>query len=161
MTFAGINAIGHVGICVSDRDRSLRFYCEGLGFDVVHSTFIEGQTMSRLTGLDDVKMTMTILRRDGISIELLHAESPEPVRPDVPAPLNQLGFTHLALWVSDIDAAAQGVVDHGGSIVETQRAEFDRAEFQARFQMCADPDGVRIELIEYPAGQAEVLGDPQ
>jgi catechol 2,3-dioxygenase-like lactoylglutathione lyase family enzyme len=158
MTIGAINAIGHVGICVADRDRSLRFYRDGLGFEVVHSTFIEGPTMSRLTGLDDVKMTMTILRRDGISIELLHAESPEPVPPAAPAPLNQLGLTHLALWVADVDAAAQGIVDHGGSIVESQRAEFDRPEFQARFQMCADPDGVRIELVEYPAGQAAVLG---
>jgi catechol 2,3-dioxygenase-like lactoylglutathione lyase family enzyme len=158
MTIAAINAVGHVGICVADRERSLRFYCDGLGFEIVHSTFIEGRTMSRLTGLDDVRMTMTILRRDGIAIELLHAESPGHVRPPEPAPLNQLGFTHLAVWVADLDAAAQGVVEHGGSIVESQRAEFDRPEFRARFQMCADPDGVRIELVEHPAGQAAVLG---
>lgn len=159
MTIAAINAIGHVGICVADRERSMKFYCEGLGFEVVHTTSIQGATMSRLTGLDDVKMTMTILRRDGISIELLHPETPAPVGRSEPTPLNQLGFTHLALWVADVDAAAQGVVEYGGSILGSQRAEYDRPEFQARFQMCADPDGVRIELVEYPAGQAEVLGD--
>jgi len=158
MTVEAINAVGHVGICVADRERSLKFYCEGLGFEVVHSTFIQGATMGRLTGLDDVKMTMTIIRRDGVSLELLHAESPGHVRPSDPSPLNQLGFTHLALWVADLDAAAQGIVEYGGAITESQRAEFDRPEFQARFQMCTDPDGVRIELVEYPAGQAEVLG---
>ncbi|WP_116998221.1 VOC family protein [Desertimonas flava] len=157
MTIA-IKAIGHVGICVADRDRSMRFYCDGLGFEVVHSTFIQGDTMSRLTGVDDVKMTMTILRRDGMSIELIHPESGH-VPPPAAAPLNQLGFTHLALWVDDLDAAAAGIVEHGGTIVPSQRAEFDRPELTARFQMCADPDGVRIELVEYPAGQAAVLGD--
>ena len=27
-------SFSHVGICVSDLERSLRFYCEGLGFEV-------------------------------------------------------------------------------------------------------------------------------
>lgn len=158
MTIGAINAIGHVGICVADRERSLRFYCEGLGFEVVHDTFIQGAAMARLTGLDDVKMTLTIIRRDGVSLELLHPESPGPIRPSEQLPLNHVGFTHLALWVADVDVAAQGVVEYGGTIVESQRAEFDRPEFRGRFQMCADPDGVRIELVEYPAAQAAVLG---
>lgn len=158
MTIGAVTAAGHVGICVSDRERSLKFYCDGLGFEVVHSTFAQGPRMSRLTGLDDVEMTMTIIRRDAVMLELLHPESPPHVGTDEPAPLNQLGFTHLALWVDDIDAAAQGVAAHGGRIIEHQRAEFDQDELRARFQMCTDPDGVRIELIEYPDGQAEVVG---
>ena len=28
-------SFSHLGICVSDLDRSLRFYCEGLGFEPV------------------------------------------------------------------------------------------------------------------------------
>ena len=30
-------SFSHLGICVSDLDRSLRFYCEGLGFELVAS----------------------------------------------------------------------------------------------------------------------------
>ena len=43
----------HLGICVSDLDRSVRFYCEGLGFELGQSHSV-GQEFGRLMEVDDV-----------------------------------------------------------------------------------------------------------
>ena len=45
-------SFSHLGICVSDLDRSLRFYCEGLGFEQVasHQVGHEFATSWRSTG---------------------------------------------------------------------------------------------------------------
>ena len=37
----------HIGICVSDLDRSLRFYCEGLGFEVAERYELDSETPPR------------------------------------------------------------------------------------------------------------------
>ena len=37
-----INAIGHVGICVTDMDRSLRFWRDGLGFEILREFEFRG-----------------------------------------------------------------------------------------------------------------------
>ena len=86
----------HLGICVSDLERSVRFYCEGLGFELVQSHTV-GPEFGRLMEVDDVALQSRFVRRDGVSIELLHFDSPghsgEPAR----RPMNQLGITHLSL----------------------------------------------------------------
>jgi len=82
----------HVGICVSDLERSVRFYCEGLGFELVQSHTV-GREFGPLMEIDDVVLQSRFIRRDGVSLELLHFDSPghcgEPVR----RPMNQLGLT--------------------------------------------------------------------
>ena len=46
-------AFSHFGICVSDLERSLRFYCEALGFEKAESHVI-GSEFARLMDLPDV-----------------------------------------------------------------------------------------------------------
>ena len=139
----------HIGICVGDLERSVRFYCEGLGFELVQSHTV-GQEFGRLMELDDVSLQSRFVRRDGVSIELLHFESPghsgEPVR----RPMNQLGLTHLSLRVEDLDAVAAVVESHGGRVIGGTRTTFGSAN-ELDFVYCTDPDGVRIELMHLPA----------
>jgi catechol 2,3-dioxygenase-like lactoylglutathione lyase family enzyme len=139
----------HIGICVSDLERSVRFYCEGLGFELVQSHTV-GQEFGRLMEVDEVSLQSRFVRRDGVSIELLHFESPghsgEPVR----RPMNQLGLTHLSLRVEDLDAVAEVIESHGGSVIAGTRTTFGSAN-ELDFVYCIDPDGVRIELMHLPA----------
>ena len=65
----------HLGICVSDLERSMRFYCEGLGFELAQSHTV-GREFGRLMEVDDVVLQSRFVRRDGVSIELLHFDSP-------------------------------------------------------------------------------------
>ena len=52
----------HFGICVSDLERSLRFYCDALGFEKAESHDI-GSEFARLMDLPDVAVTSQFIRR--------------------------------------------------------------------------------------------------
>jgi catechol 2,3-dioxygenase-like lactoylglutathione lyase family enzyme len=140
----------HFGICVSDLERSLRFYCEGLGFVAAESHTV-GDEFGRLMELDAVALRSQFVRRDAIAIELLQFSSPDTIGEPVRRPMNQLGLTHLSLRVDDVDAVAAAVENLGGTVVTETRTTFDLSGQPLDFVYCTDPDGVRIELMRLPA----------
>jgi len=139
----------HLGICVSDLDRSLRFYCEALGFSPAESHAV-GDEFGRLMELDGVALRSQFVRRDAMAIELLYFTSPAPIGPRERRPLNQLGLTHLSVRVDDVDMVSATVERMGGAIVEGTRTTFDVSGTRLDFVYCTDPDGVRIELMQIP-----------
>ena len=139
----------HFGICVSDLERSLRFYCDGLGFELVQSHTV-GPEFDSLMEVDDVVLQSRFVRRDGVSIELLHFDSPGHSGESVPRPMNQLGLTHLSLRVEDLDVVGGMIESLGGSVLSDTRTTMGPPEAVLDFVYCTDPDGVRIELIRLP-----------
>jgi len=137
----------HFGICVSDLDRSLRFYCDALGFEKAESHEI-GREFAPLMDFPDVVLTSQFIRKDATSIELLAFTEPAPFGDRERRAVNQLGLTHLSFRVGDLDAATAKVVELGGAIVETSRTTIDLGETPLRFVYCTDPDGVRVELMD-------------
>ncbi len=139
----------HFGICVSDLDRSLRFYCEGLGFEQVASHQV-GSEFAVLMEVEGVQLESRMLTRDGVTLELLGFVSPIATGDGTRRPMNQLGLTHLSLRVDDVEAVAATVETFGGSVVRGTRTTFDLGEVSLDFLYCTDPDGVRIELMDLP-----------
>jgi catechol 2,3-dioxygenase-like lactoylglutathione lyase family enzyme len=142
-------SFSHLGICVSDLDRSLRFYCEGLGFEPVASHRV-GEEFGALMELDGVDVDSRMLRRDGVTVELLGYVSPTATGDGGRRPMNQLGLTHLSLRVDDVDGLASTIERLGGSVVRSTRTTFDGGGARLDFLYCTDPDGVRIELMDLP-----------
>jgi predicted enzyme related to lactoylglutathione lyase len=89
------------------------------------------------------------VRRDGVSLELLHFDSPGHSGQPVRRPMNQLGLTHLSLRVADLDAVAQVIESLGGVVVTSTRTTFGTSD-ALDFVYCTDPDGTRIELMHLP-----------
>ena len=139
----------HFGICVSDLERSMRFYCDGLGFTVAESHVV-GPVFDRLMELDALALSSQFLRRDGLAIELLHYSSPEAIGPAERRPMNQLGLTHLSVRVDDVDEVARSLESLGGAVVPDTRTTFELGGNVLDFVYCTDPDGVRIELMHLP-----------
>ena len=141
-------AFSHVGICVSDLERSVRFYCDGLGFELVQSHTV-GQEFGPLMEIEDVVLQSRFIRRDGVSLELLHFDAPGHVGEPLRRPMNQLGLTHLSLRVADLDAVAHVIESLGGTVVAGTRTTFGTSDALG-FVYCTDPDGTRIELMHLP-----------
>jgi len=146
----GIQRVGHLGICVSDLLRSLRFYRDLLGFQELSRLEVAGTHADRLLGLQNVKLSAVYLERDGMRIELLAFASPDPPEAPAPRPVNQLGLTHLSVRVKDLGAVVDELRSAGVQVLEATRISV-AAGSAAVF--VTDPDGTRIELVEIP-------GDP-
>ncbi len=142
----------HVGVCVRDLERSLRFYCEGLGFRERSRLEVAGDAVDTLLELSDTRLRAVYLERDGVVLELLHFD--DVAADDAPRPMNRTGLTHLSFRVDDLDAALAGLVAAGGAVLEGTRTE--NPEFGAGAVFATDPDGTRIELVRAP-GPPDVL----
>ena len=138
----------HVGVCVSDLERSVRFY-EGLGFERAQSHEV-GEEFGALMEIDGVRLESQFLRQEGVTIELLHFAAPGHSGAGTRRPLNELGLTHLSVRVDDVDAALRTVEALGGSVVRGTRTTFGDGEAALDFVYCTDPDGVRVELMRLP-----------
>jgi catechol 2,3-dioxygenase-like lactoylglutathione lyase family enzyme len=147
VTEASAPVFSHFGICVSDLGRSLRFYCDALGFEKAESHEI-GIEFARLMDLPDVSVTSQFIRRGPTAIELLAFQEPAPFGPRERRAVNQLGLTHLSFRVQDVAATVARVVELGGAVVETSRTTLDMGGTTLQFVYCTDPDGVRVELMD-------------
>jgi glyoxylase I family protein len=137
----------HVGICVTDLDRSLRFWCDGLGFETTMVPPVGSEWAEALEIGGEVKFTAHFIKKDGFEFELLAYESPG-VHGQPSASRNQVGFTHLALYVDDLDATIARLVDCGGTVIQSTRTKMGQGPESIELAFVADPDGVRIELMK-------------
>ena len=140
-----LQALTHIGICVSDLDRSLRFYRDALGFAYVSELEVAGEPGDTLLRLKDVQLRAVYLERDGVRIELLHYSSPPRKPAPRPHEMNDLGLTHLSFRVSDVEGTLAALREAGGTILEDTVIRFSGSDPVAAF--LTDPDGMLIELV--------------
>ena len=88
------DSYSHLGVCVSDLDRSLRFYTEALGFEE-NEGWAVGPEFAALMEVEGVALQSRFLRRPGCTLELLFFDAPGFDGPAERRPINQLGLTHL------------------------------------------------------------------
>ena len=144
---SGVKYMMHVGICVIDLERSIRFYRDGLGFSEGGELTVEGEPTATMLDLpSDMHLDAVYLDREGFRIELLSYPTPGTVGEAKARPMNQLGLTHFAFRVDDLDAAIARVEAHGGALVEGSRIRND--VFESDLCYVTDPDGVRLELVQ-------------
>lgn len=150
-----VRRLTHFGICVSDLERSLRFYRDALGFSEVGRIEPDTASTSRLLGID-CKLCAVYLERDGWRMELLHYPEPGHTGTRDPRPMNQLGMTHLSFRVEDIDDVLEKLEAAGGRVLAESILEFGDGAVKAL--MALDPDGTRLELIEAPGDPNAIPG---
>jgi catechol 2,3-dioxygenase-like lactoylglutathione lyase family enzyme len=141
-------AFNHLGHCVTDLERSRRFYEELLGFRFWHQVEPLDESSGPLLRVEAPGLTACYLVRDGLVLELLHfAGGNEPSRERV---MNEPGLTHVSLSVDDLDAVCARVTDYGGAVLDD--TNIGAAVF------VRDPDGQLIELL--PMAYRESLPSP-
>jgi lactoylglutathione lyase len=125
----------HVGLRVSDPRRSLRFY-RAVGYAVVGT--VEGTPLGTLSMLqlpDDPFVT----------IELVHDPARVNVGPGA-------GLSHLVIQVESLDAARASLAAQG---IEAEPSGLPGGAVGPRTSWITDPDGYRIELVQWPPGHAD------
>ncbi len=135
----------HIGLCVSDLERSVRFYCLALGFEECGRLRVDGHETARLLGVPGLVLDLVYLRRDGFRLELLSYPAPGVHGKRRPRRMNAVGFTHLSFRVDDPAAFVAGIERLGGRARPERTVTFEGGN---RGLMATDPDGNWIELIE-------------
>jgi glyoxylase I family protein len=134
----------NIGLCVTDLDRSVKFYRDGLGFEAGDPNKL-GSALGKLLGAEG-NLTICFMRRNGVVLELLHFDPSQPQPKATLNPMNHPGLTHLALRVDDVGRVADLVKKFGGTIHESTRTKLGQPGKGNEIVFATDPDGVRIEI---------------
>jgi lactoylglutathione lyase len=135
-----VTAFNHVGQCVTDLERSKRFYCELLGFTLEREITPPDETSAQLMSLTPpLGLTAAYLVRDGLVLELLHYSASGQAQQFQPRGMNEPGLTHVSLSVDDIDDVCARVAEYGGQVIDS--SNIGAAVF------IRDPDGQLVELL--------------
>ena len=125
----------HFGLRVADLDRSLAFYT-AVGYEIVGSvpeTPVGQLTMLKLPG------------DEFVTIELVH----DPTRDEVSA---GTGLSHFVIKFESLDATISELAARG---IDADEAVSPDGSDDFRTTWVIDPDGNRIELVQWPADHAD------
>lgn len=140
-----MKTLRHVGIVVSNLNKSLHFYKDLLGLRVVRDARESGDCIDRMLQLSKVRVhTIKLSCDEGESlIELLyfssHSQKTRKIYP------YSIGFTHVAFLVLDLDKLYKKL--KRSRVKFTTPPEISPDDY-VKVTFCKDPDGNLVELVE-------------
>lgn len=143
-----ITGIFHGGITVSDMDRSLEFYRDGLGLEVEFDTIIDGPYLPVVLDLQFSHIRAVYLRLPGgVFLELLEYHGIE--RLSAASRPCDYGAGHVCLYVEGIDDIVAGLAQRGFGARSAGPVDITAGPNQgARSIYLLDPDGYPVELFQ-------------
>ena len=138
----------HVGITVGSLDRSMAFYRDVLGFEVIFGWNPRAPYIGELVGYPDADIYAVILRMPGTDVCLELLEYRNVSGSPIDAANGNPGTAHLAFFVDDLDALFPDLLARGVASVSTPVTPTIGPNEGGRAVYMIDPDGVRIELIQ-------------
>jgi catechol 2,3-dioxygenase-like lactoylglutathione lyase family enzyme len=146
--------VQHVGLTVSDLERSLRFYTDVLECTIVFQQEKRGGYLAAIVGYPDADVRMAHVQPPGNSprIELFEYRQPRSAPRDL-EPRN-VGNAHVCFLVDDLPSLYERLVDQG---VDTMSApvEIDTGVNAGGYGLyLRDPDGIILELFQPPSPSA-------
>jgi len=133
-------------LVVDDLEAAKAFFVE-LGLELEGETTVEGPSVDRLIGLQNVRATLALMRTpDGHGrIELDKFHTPKAVRAEPEdAPVNALGIRRIMFAVNDIDDVVARLLAHGAELV----GEVVQYEDTYRLAYIRGPEGIIVGLSE-------------
>jgi len=151
-------AVTGVSITVEDLDREVEFFTKVLDFQKIKEETQSGEEVAKLFGLPGKTASVQVvtLQLGNEKIQLLDfgGDPSRPIAADMRS--NDLSFQHLAVVVSDMDAAYQKLlknkVVHVSTAPQTLPNYLPNAAGIKAFYF-RDPEGHNLELIWFPAGK--------
>lgn len=126
----------HVGISVSDMDRSLQWYGKTMGFQKRSETYLE-----------DSRMKIVYITNGEFEIELFEREGSDAVPAhdqDLGHSFSVQGYKHFAFEVGDVDQTWLQLLELG---VEAVSEPATNQDLGVRYCFVRDPDGVLVEFL--------------
>jgi catechol 2,3-dioxygenase-like lactoylglutathione lyase family enzyme len=149
---AAVRRLHHTCYTVSDLDRSVAFYRDLLGCEVIAEQEKEGGYLAAIVGYPDAHVRMAHLRVPGGEhvIELFEYLAPAGTRADVEPP--NVGASHLCFLVDNLPALYEQLREKGVDSFVSTPVEVDTGVNKGGYALyLRDPDGISVELFQPPA----------
>ena len=156
---AAITRAHHMGLQVADLERSVAFYRDILGFEVIFAWNPDADYIRRLVGYPGADIHAAVLRLPGteVVLELLDYRNVERTAVDT-ATANP-GTAHIAFFVDDLDTLYVELVERGVRSVSPPVTPTIGPNEGGRAVYLIDPDGIRVELIQTRRSFAEYAAE--
>jgi catechol 2,3-dioxygenase-like lactoylglutathione lyase family enzyme len=144
-----MKGVHHTGIIVSDLERSVDWYREVLGLELLTepSPTADEPELGEGLGVPGAALRMATFAVGDDVLELLeYAAPPSPV--DAPLPQNALGSHHVGFVVGDIQAKYDELTAKGVHFFSPPNAIDEGVLAGWRWAYFTDPDGITLELVE-------------
>jgi catechol 2,3-dioxygenase-like lactoylglutathione lyase family enzyme len=142
--------MAHTCLTVSDRDRSVAFYRDILGMDLVTQLESSGRSVDNIIGTSGVELKVAFLKAGEDTLELHEYVSPTGRPYDCKS--WDVGLCHIAFRVADLDEAYRILLAKGLQFrSEPQVFNVEGSEFRACYT--SDPDG--IPVVEFEGDQCD------
>ena len=147
MPIAGTN---HTSFTVSDLQRSLPFWRDVIGLELISLEPRDPALIEKVVGVAGAEVMVAYLQGHGHTIELIEYRAPAERESVRPRPCDT-GFAHVAYDVTDLDAILEAAAAHGVEPINPPAAVDKGPNAGLRVVYSRDPDGITIEFIERPA----------
>jgi lactoylglutathione lyase len=145
---AAITRPHHTGLHVTDLERSLAFYRDLLGFELVFAWNPQAPYIGELVGYPDVDLHAAVVKPPNSDVFLELLEYRNVNQPAAQAHAAAPGTAHTAYYVDDVDALYAALVAKGVKSVSPPVTPTIGPNTGGRAVYLLDPDGIRVELIE-------------
>ena len=137
----------HTGFVVHDLETSVKFYTEVLGLEVVRRMEREGPFIEQVLGFEQAHIIGAFLSMAyGHSLELIQYLVPPSGHGKVER--NDLGATHLAFWVSNIEECHARMSERGLKFISPPASFVQDGVVVRKAAYAQDPDGNWLEFVE-------------
>ena len=138
----------HTGFIVRDLEKSVDFYTNVLGMSVARRMEREGEFINQVLGFPNAHIKGAFVDKgEGHQLELIQYISP----PSGPGGIerNDLGATHLAFYVEDLDRFYADTSQRGLRFLNPPAEMRDEGgNVQRKVAYSQDPDGNWLEFVE-------------
>ena len=142
----GIIGLGHTSLTVSSLERSIAFYRDLLGLELVATIDRSAPWIAEMTGLEGASLHIAVLRWPGQEhmLELIEYETPTGTH--TPQATNDVGCPHLGFRVDEIDREYRRLLAAGVEFIAAPVLVTEPPSKGTRAAYFRDPDGIPLEL---------------
>ena len=139
-----IKDVRHIGIAVTDMEKSLKFYRDLLGLKIKSLVDEEGQFLDNMLAHENVKNKVAKLyaKNGNALVELIDSKSYGNKKD---RDFFTIGTSHFAFTVDNLEKTYDYLVKNGVKFTAPPQQTPDGF---AKVTFCEDPDGTLIELVE-------------
>ena len=147
-----VERIYHVGLTVSDLDRSIAFYRDILGLEFQGEIFMAGEETDRLFRMKDTKARVAYLNGskaiEAPPIELIQFVDNKVKK--VKGNLFTTSISEVCFYTDDIERVYNSLIEnHVECLSEPQYFDFRENELgESRAFYFRDPDGIVLEMMQ-------------